>query len=48
MHVLMILHSSCFIYLGMLRLTNIGIATIFATFKHLILVGFSNSEIIEK
>ena len=31
MHVLIILCSSCLIYLGMLRLTNMGNASIFAT-----------------
>ena len=34
MHVLIILRSSCLIYLGMFRLTNMGIATIFATNMH--------------
>ena len=34
MHVLIILSSSCLIYLGMFRLTNMGIATIFATNMH--------------
>ena len=42
MHVLIILCSSCLIYLGMLRLTNMGNASIFATSQ--VTIGQTNKQ----